>query len=570
MGEPRNPYKGLRAFTDAEAGDFFGRDSLVEALLAALPAGASDTPRFLALVGASGSGKSSVVLAGLLPRLRAGALAYSDRWIYLPPVVPGTRPLDALALALSHALPAGDTQAIREQLEHSPDALHTLAGELAAHPEQRVVLVIDQCEELFAAAVDEQERQCTIELLATAATAPGGSVLVLLTLRADFYDRPLRYPVLGALIDAHGIATLPPSIADLRRAIEGPAALPDVRITFEEDLVGDLLFDLRGQAGALPLLQFTLDQLFARRDGLRLTRAAYIALGGVRGALARHAETTYAVLAGEEERALARALFLRLIDPGATEQDTTRRRLATAELEFPDRLQTERMRAVVDAFIAARLLVAAQAPASPDRAAEITVEVSHEALIREWQRLGDWLREARDDIRRQHALSADAAAWERRGRPADRVYRGSLLLEAEAWAARNLASAEEMAFIKAGRAEMERQQGEERERQARQVVLAQQAAAADRRAARRLRALVGILALFLLVAAALSAVAVFNAAQARQAETRAQRDQRIAASNARSATNALLALKNEQHVNLSTALAAQAMAHMGDPILACC
>src|SRR6185437_12190690 len=147
--------------------------------------------------------------------------------------------------------------------------------------------------------------------------------------------------------------------ADLRRAIEVPAALPDVGSTFEEDLVGDLLFDLRGQAGALPLLQFTLDQLFVRRDGRRLTRAAYIALGGVRGALVRHAEATYAALVGEEERALTRALFLRLIDPGATEQDTTRRRLAAAELEFPDRLQTERMRAVVDAFIAARLLVVA-------------------------------------------------------------------------------------------------------------------------------------------------------------------------------------------------------------------
>src|SRR6185437_16144164 len=151
-GEPRNPYKGLRAFTDAEANDFFGRDSVVEALLAALPAGASDTSRFLALVGASGSGKSSVVLAGLLPRLRAGALVHSDRWIYLPPVAPGTRPLDTLARALSHAFPTGDTRAIREQLKRSPDALHNLAGELAAHPEQRVVLVVDQCEELFAAA----------------------------------------------------------------------------------------------------------------------------------------------------------------------------------------------------------------------------------------------------------------------------------------------------------------------------------------------------------------------------------------------------------------------------------
>ena len=204
-----------------------------------------------------------------------------------------------------------------------------------------------------------------------------------------------------------------------------------------------------------------------------------------------------AALPSKEHRALARALFLRLIDPGATEQDTTRRRAAMAEFALPDPQQTARLQEVADAFIAARLLVVTRAPAGR-RSTETTLEVSHEALIREWERLGDWLRETREDIRRQQAISADAAEWERRERAADHLYRGSLLLEAEAWAARQYAERTgELEFLDAARLERDRQTLEERDRQTRQLALMRQAAT-------RLRALVAILALFLVVAAALS------------------------------------------------------------------
>ena len=313
-----------------------------------------------------------------------------------------------------------------------------------------MVLVIDQCEELFAAACREEERRQYLDLLVTAAGTPGGPTLVILTLRADFYDRPLSYPSFGALLHAHSVVTLPPTLTDLRQAIEGPATLPDVRIAFDEDLVGDMLFDLRGQSGALPLLQFTLDQLFARRDGARLTGAAYRALGGVRGALARHAEATYAALPSEEHRRLARALFLRLIDPGATEQDTTRRRAVMAEFLLPDPEQTACLREVIDAFIAARLLVVSRGETTGAGAPQTTVEVSHEALIREWARLGEWLREAREDVRLQQTLSADAAAWEQHSRQADHLYRGSMLDAAQAWAGRNTPSALEVTFRAGG------------------------------------------------------------------------------------------------------------------------
>jgi len=549
-GEPRNPYKGLRPFTGADAGDFFGREALIDALIATLQSAAPAEPRFLALVGASGSGKSSALLAGLLPRLQAGALPGSKSWLYLAPMIPGTRPLEMLAGAIHPLMPGTTRAAIRSLLEESPEALHHLAARLAAQPEQRIVLVVDQCEELFSPAVDEQERQRCVEALVTAATAPDGRLLLLLTLRADFYDRPLRYPALGALLHAHSRVILPPTAEEVRRAIEGPAALPDVGLSFDEDLVGDLLFDLRGQAGALPLLQFTLDQLFARRRDRRLSGAAYRAMGGVRGALARHAEATYGALAGEDQRLLARALFLRLIDPGLTEQDTTRRRAPMTELVLPEPERTHRLRIVVDAFIAARLLVTTRDHTGIEGDTETTVEVSHEALIREWDRLGAWLHEARDDIRRQQTISADAAAWERHDQSADYLYRGSVLLEAEIWAERNTPSAREAAFLAAARSEHARQIAEEGDRQARQLALTQQALAANQHAARRLRALVGVLALFLAVAAVLSAVAVRSALQARDAQRSAEAEARV--------VSAARATLNEHDLALSSNLATQA------------
>src|SRR5262249_38296938 len=155
------------------------------------------------------------------------------------------------------------------------------------------------------------------------------------------------------------------------------------QLIFEGDLVGNLLFEVHGQVGTLPLLQFTLDQLFLRRSGHQLTQLAYRELGGVKGALAQYAEATYASLPSDEYRRLARVLFLRLIDPGVTEQDTTRRRAALSELLLPDPKETVILEKVVTVFTTARLLTTNTIAGVP------TVEVSHEALIREWSRLSD-------------------------------------------------------------------------------------------------------------------------------------------------------------------------------------
>ncbi len=522
---PRNPYKGLRAFAEEDESDFFGRTAvvptLVEAVAATLAPGSAAPARLLAVVGPSGSGKSSLVRAGLIPRLKGGALSGSEGWIYLDPVLPGARPVEALAVTL-----AGKSERSMHTLCEDLDAddargLHLWALQLVSRPEQRVVLLVDQLEELFTLTTDEQERRRFFDLLLTAITEPRGPLLAIITLRADFYDRPLAYPAFGALLQTRGNVVLPMGVAELREIIEEPVRLPDVQLCFEPGLVGDLLYEVAGQAGALPLLEFTLEQLVGRRQGSTLTVAAYQELGGVRGALSRQAEATYAALPADEQRQLARALFLRLIDPGATEQDTTRRRAAWSELTLLDAERTGLMRAVAGAFVAARLLTASE------QGGTSRLEVSHEALIREWPRLADWLREAREDIRLQQSISADAAAWTRRGCPADHLYRGSALEEALGWAARNTPSAEEQAFVEAAAQAERAQAAAERDRQARELALAREAARANRRAAARLRVLAWVLALFLLVAAGLSAVAINNASIASDARTRA-----VAARNA--------------------------------------
>jgi Novel STAND NTPase 1/TIR domain/Chlamydia polymorphic membrane protein (Chlamydia_PMP) repeat len=448
--EPRNPYKGLRAFGEQDAQEFFGRDKLIAELLDGLKeslAGETEGTtgtRLVAVMGPSGSGKSSVMLAGLLPSLQQdGMLLGSEHWAYLGPMTPHAHPLEKLLEVLAPQLPDRSHKTIREDLQDDTGwGLHLLVRGIVKQPEKRVVLLIDQFEELFTLTTDEREQRLFVDQLLTAVTEPGGPLIVLLTLRSDFYDRLSQYPELARLIKDHHHLVLPMELEDLRAVIEKPAALPNVQMSFEGPLVGDLLFEVQGQPGALPLLQFALDQLFQRRSGHQLTLTAYQAIGGVRRALSQQAEAIYAALPSDEHRRLARALFVRLIDPGATEQDTTRRRATLGELILPSPKQTELMRQTVDAFIAKRLLVA------DETAGTTRIEVSHEALIREWPRLGEWMREARKDIRLQQAISAAVANWEQHGKPADRLYRGSQLKEAEAWATRNSPSSNEVAFLR--------------------------------------------------------------------------------------------------------------------------
>ena len=448
--EPRNPYKGLQAFRPEDQLDFFGRDTLIDKLTSTLAStletgrpGQQDA-RLLAIIGSSGSGKSSVMMAGLLPRLQQGGVPGSEAWIYLDPIVPGVRPLESLALALAERLPDRSLISIRQDLEEdSARGLHQLATTLTRHKGTKVLVCVDQFEELFTQTSTQEERDQFLELLVTALTEPRGQVILVLTLRADFYDRVLNSSVLWPLVEQHQCGVPPMDIQELRMVIEQPARLADVQLTFEGDLVGDLLFEMQGQTEALPLLEFTLEQLFQRRCGHQLTREAYQETGGVKGALVRQAESTYAALPSEEHRRLARTLFLRLIEPGATEQDTTRRRAARSELELSDLKETVLLEEVSEAFLRARLL------ASTTVTGTAVLEVSHEALIREWPRLANWLQDAREDIRLQRTISDDTSNWHERGKSRDRLYRGHQLVEAQSWAKRNHPSQTEVAFLRA-------------------------------------------------------------------------------------------------------------------------
>ena len=447
---PRNPYKGLRAFREEDSNDFFGRSVLIEDLLYAIE-DEKQSARLLAVLGASGSGKSSVMMAGVLPQLREN---HPD-WIFLDPIVPSANPLEKLTIALARQFENKSQTAIREDLlDRSTRGLHRLTCELSDKP---VVLYIDQFEEVFTLVEKEQQRRQFIDLITTAVNEPDGVLYVMLSMRADFYDRPAQYREFGTLIEKQHILITPMTLADVYDVVQLPAQLPDVGMSFEDGLVTEMVFAVREESGALPLLQFTLDQLFQQRDGNILTNGAYQEIGGVQGALAQHAEATFNNLPSEQHKTLARALFLRLIEAGQTEQDTTRRRATYSELTLPDAEQTRILQSTADAFVNARLLVTDQSGNNR------TIEVSHEALIREWQRLGTWLHNAREDLRLQKSLSSDVAEWLRRNKPDDMLYRGTVLADAQAWIERNNASRDETMFINESvRLEQEREAQEQR------------------------------------------------------------------------------------------------------------
>jgi WD40 repeat protein/serine/threonine protein kinase len=468
VGEPRNPYKGLRAFTEADTTDFFGREGLIGELVNGVKerlrsemSGASPA-RLLAVIGPSGSGKSSVVMAGLLPRLQHSALPGSEQWIYLKPIVPGAHPLEALALALAPHFPERSLKSIREDLEEdSARGLHCLSTHLTRGSEKKVVLLVDQFEEVFNLTTPKDEREHFFNLLEAAITEWKGPVLLILTLRADFYDRLMVSKGMGRLIQQSQLVVWPMEVDELRAAIKGPAALPDVGLTFEGDLVGDLLYEIRGQAGSLPLLQFTLDRLFERRKDHVLTQQAYQEIGGVKGALAKRAEDIYQSLPTQNHQQLAQALFSRLIDPGTLETEATKRRIPLSAFTLIDAAKTEVLAKVLEIFTHERLL-------TMTTIGDVAmVELSHEALIGAWGRLQEWLHEAREMIRLQQIISQDAADWQQHDHSPDRLYRGTQLAEALLWRYPAIPNIDEDAFLQASVDEQQRLQGLERARRRR-------------------------------------------------------------------------------------------------------
>jgi WD40 repeat protein len=430
--EGQCPYRGLEAFGAEHAAFFFGREALTEWLLDALRPSAvpGRENRFLAILGPSGSGKSSLALAGLVPALRRGGLDGSAEW----PVVivrPGPDPIESLAVRLSGL--GGETanpSAVRHlmaDLVADPRSLHLFAR-LAlrdAPPARRLVVLVDQFEEVFTLARDEASRAALIDNLLHAATVAGGQTVVVLTMRADFYGKCAAHPVLAAALSDHQVLVGPMTADELRRAIERPALL--VGGEFEPGLVERLVHDVEDQSGALPLLQYALLELWQRRDGRRLTVAAYREIGGLQGALENRADEVFHAFT-EPDREFCRRIFLRLTQPGEGTEDT-KRRASYREL-VSSAGDEEAVRGVVERLADARLITTQGDERRPE---EGFVEVAHEALIRGWPELRRWIDADRAGLRTLRRLTEAAREWEGHGRDASFLYTGSRLAEAKEW-----------------------------------------------------------------------------------------------------------------------------------------
>ena len=430
------PYRGLQVFDSQHANFFFGRDGQVDWVIERLAHdfGTHQENRFLGVVGASGSGKSSLVRAGLVPALQQGhsrngkSISSSAKW----PIVmfkPGSEPLKALADALwGHDLAQPvikDTLQYADQLKADERRLHATIGTILhkASEATRYVIVVDQFEELFTLcpAEAEQERLSFIDNLLYASTVMGGKTIVLTTMRADFYGKCTKYERLAHALSEEQELVPPLGQSELRDAIEHPAQLCGLEL--ETGLTAMLLQDMRQQpAGALPLLQQTLLMLWERRDGRRLTVSAYKDIGEIEGALEAHANKLYnEQLKTNEERDACRRILLMLTTPGEGTEDT-RRRIDRAQLSTGHVVDS-----VLETLSNGRLVTVGETE-------PVQIEVAHESLIRGWRRLRDWLDQDRESLRVLHRLSDAAKEWQANNNDRAFLYTGSRLTLAEEWA----------------------------------------------------------------------------------------------------------------------------------------
>jgi hypothetical protein len=438
----------------------------------------------------------------------------------------------------------------------------------------QLLLVIDQFEELFTLVTAEADRLHFINLLLAALAEPHSRLWLVLTLRADFYDRPLQYNDLGELLRQRTEVVLPLTPAELEQAITRPAA--SVGVACEPALVTAITTEVNEQPGALPLVQYALTELFERRDGRTLTLAAYRQIGGVTGALARRADEIYDSLDATGQNT-TRQLFLRLITLGEGVEDT-RRRVRLSELEGLSVIGNQLSvndppitdyRSPITLFGRHRLLTFDRDPISR----EATVEVAHEALLREWGRLRGWLDESRADVRLQRLLAGAAAEWYTAAQDPGFLLRGARLDQFEGWAEQTdvALTQNERAFLESSLAARRQRRAEEESRRQRELETARQLAETERqraeeqtRAARRLRRRAVYLAGVLLVAVLLAVTAVFFQQRAVRNEETAVANANLAAtreadallSEAEALSNAQLAASREAEAQSNADIAA--------------
>jgi len=376
-----SPYKGLARFEPGDAQLFFGRDQLIDDLLQL-----THRSRVAALVGASGSGKSSVLRAGFIPRLRHTQDS-GPRPAALRIITPGAHPLRT-----------------NDRLLHAKDTSDGTAD---------TWLIVDQFEELYTLCRDPAERTAFIDRL-LAAHDPSSRLRVLIAVRADFYGRCLEHEGLTAVLRDAGLPVAPMGPSELREAIVKPAAARG--LTVERGLTARLIEELDGEPGGLPLMSHALLETWRRRRGKTLTEAAYNAADGLHGAIAHTAEAAYTRLP-PAQATIARRTLLRLITPGEGAQDT-RRPIDRSELGTGDPSDTE---AVLERLTSARLLTLDGN----------TIDLAHEALISAWPRLRGWIDDDRERLRVHRRLTDAAHAWDELGGDPGALYRGVRLTTAE-------------------------------------------------------------------------------------------------------------------------------------------
>jgi WD40 repeat protein len=436
------PYRGLSAFREQDAGLFFGREEAAARVLELMSAALGGSG-LIVVSGVSGAGKSSLLQAGVLPRLRQAGLTAAPEAASWPCLVfaPGSGPVGELAVRVA-PLARADAAALRWQLAADPAGFALTARQAALSAGgteagcKRVMLVVDQCEQLFTACQSQPERQAFFTALHAAAgeAAQPPAALVVLMVRADFEARLADFPELAAAVQDRYLLTAM-TRRQLRLAITQPAAAAGSRV--EEDLVQVLLEETAAAApgspapaavaaGALPLLSHALDQAWRTRAGQGLTLADYERTGGIEGAVAASAQRAYQALTPAQQQA-ARQVLTRLAVPGSDGTDTA---LPAARADLTagkSWIQAKDVEAVLERFAAERLLTLDAG----------TVAISHEVLLTAWPLLRDyWLADARADRLTRARLHATAAEWAQGSRDPSYLYSGSRLDAAASTAAR--------------------------------------------------------------------------------------------------------------------------------------
>ncbi len=414
---PPNPYLGLSAFGEKDAAFFFGREKFTNELFEM-----AHHQQLVAVIGASGSGKSSVVFAGLIPKLREEGI-----WL-IESLRPKSQPFDELALALVRQLEPnldGVDKVIKvgklaDSLKKGEVKLHQIASQILENKHnKRFLLVVDQFEELYTQCQNKEEQQYFPDTLLAAIHQK--SITLVFTLRADFYGYVLSYlPFCEALQQFKHTPLGLMRREELRAAIEQPAQKLNVQL--QTHLAERILDDVGFEPGNLPLLEFALTQLWDnQRDG-ELTHKAYDDIGGIKQALVKHAEQVYSRLS-QSQQPQAQQVFLALVRLGEATEDT--RRVAT--VSDIGRQNWELVTHLAGSEV--RLVVTGR----NDKSSEETVEVVHEALIREWKRLQEWIDNNRESLIQQRKIEARANEWRDKGKSKDYLLGGKHLTEAKAF-----------------------------------------------------------------------------------------------------------------------------------------